>query len=129
MSINVWNHSDAVKTKVVICASLGLVAMLSLAEAGYRGAVYARVGGAWCPSVRTICPSVRVFPRVICRTGPMYYYPSYYGWAPYPVVSSTSFGNLSPAFYGEASTSRVPAPVILAPPIIDSPGSTFSWQH
>jgi hypothetical protein len=113
MSINVLNHKHAVKTKVVICASLVLVVVLSLAEAGPRAGA-----------------QVRVFPPVICRTWPVFYYPAYSSWATSPVVSSTSFGNVSPAFdYGEPGIYRVPAPVIPAPPIIDSPGSTFSWRH
>ena len=130
MSISVLNHNDAVKTKVVICASLVLVAVLSLAEAGPRIGVCVRARGAWCPPVRAICPQVRVSSPVICRTWPVYYYPAYYSWTPSPVVSSTSFSNVSPAFdYGEAGTYRVPAPVIPAPPIINSPGSTFRWRH
>ena len=130
MSIHVLNHKDAVKTKVVICASLVLVAVLSLAEAGPRAGVRVRAGGAWCPSVRVICPQVRVSPPVICRTWPVFYYPAYYSWATSPVVSSTSFNNVSPAFdYGEPGAYRVPAPVIPAPPIINSPESTFSWRH
>jgi hypothetical protein len=60
MSINVLNHKHAVKTKVVICASLVLVVVLSLAEAGPRAGV--RSG---------------VFPPVICRTWPVFYYPAY----------------------------------------------------
>jgi len=130
MSISVWNHSDAVKTKVVICASLVLVAVLSLAEAGPRVGVCVRAGGALCPSVRAICPQVFVSRPVICRTWPVYYYPAYYSWAPSPVVSSLSFSNVSPAFdYGEPGIYRVSAPVIPAPPIINSPGSVFSWRH
>ena len=126
MSISVWNHNDAVKTKVVICASLVLVAVLSLAEAGPRVGVRARAGGAWCHSVRAICPQVPVSP-VICHAWPVYYYPAYDSWAPSLVVSSTSFGSVSPAFdYGEPGIYRVPAPVIPAPPIINSPESTFS---
>ena len=45
MSISVLNHNDAVKTKVVICASLVLVAVLSLAEAGPRVGVCVRARG------------------------------------------------------------------------------------
>jgi hypothetical protein len=130
MSISVLNHNDAVKTKVVICASLVLVAVLSLAEAGPRVGVCARARGAWYPPVRAICPQVRVSSPVIYRTWPVYYYPAYYSWAPSAVVSSTSFNNVSPAFdYGEPGIYRVPAPVIAAPQIINSPGSTFRWRH
>jgi hypothetical protein len=130
MSINVLNHNDAVKTKVVICASLVLFAVLSSAEAGPRAGVYVHGGGARRPSVRAICPPVRVFPPVVCRAWPVYYYPATYSWAPSPVASFTSFSNISPAFDdGEPGIYGIPTPVIPAPPIIKSPGSTFRWPH
>ena len=49
MSINVFNHSDAVKAKVVILAGFVLAAVLSSVEAGPRVGVHVRAGGAWCP--------------------------------------------------------------------------------
>jgi hypothetical protein len=130
MGINVENYGDAVKTKVVIWASLSLLAALSLAEAGARAGVFVRAGGAWCPPVRAICPRVPVCPPVVFRTWPMYYHPSYSVWASSPVISSTSFSNLSPAFSdGETGIYRVSAPVVSAPPVIDSLGTTFRWRH
>ena len=121
------NYGDAVKTKVVIWASLGLLAVLSLAEAGPRAGVFVRAGGAWCPPVRAVCPRFPVCPQVVCRSWPVYYYPSYYGCASSPVVSSTSFSNVSPGFFrwrnGHLPCSS--ADHFSRRPIIDSPGTTF----
>ena len=124
------NYGDAVKTKVVTWASLGLLAVLSLAEAGPRAGVFVRAGGAWCPPVRAICPRVPISPPVVCRSWPVYYYPSYSAWASSPVISSASFSNVSPAFSdGETGIYRVSAPVISGPTVIDSPETTFRWRH
>ncbi|HEY5705979.1 MAG TPA: hypothetical protein VIS96_10430 [Terrimicrobiaceae bacterium] len=116
--------------KEAICASLVLGGMLSLAEAGPRAGACVRSDRAWCPPVKAICPPTPRCPPVICRTWPVYYFPAYGGWAPSPIVSSTSFSNVSYGFdYGESGIYRVPAPVIAAPPLTNSPGVTFSWRH
>ena len=130
MGINTVNYGDVVKAKVVIWAIMGLLALLSVAEAGPRAGVFVRGGGAWCPPARAICPRIPVCPPVVFRAWPVYYYPSYSVWASSPVTSSTSFSNVSPAFSdGETGIYRVSAPVISAPPVIDSPGATFRWRH
>ncbi len=131
MSINVFNHSDAVKTKVVILAGFVLAAVLSSVEAGPRIGVHVRAGGAWCPA-KPACPPVQKWcGPIIYRPWPVSYYPaSYYFWGQSPAVSSTSFANISPAYEsGELGIYRVPAPVFPAPAIVESPGSTFRWRR
>ena len=131
MSINVFNHSDAVKAKVVILAGFVLAAVLSSVEAGPRVGVHVRAGGAWCPA-KPACPPVQKWcGPIIYRPWPASYYPaSYYFWGQSAAVSSTSFGNLSPAFESdELGIYRVPAPVFPAPAIVESPGSTFRWRR
>ena len=132
MSINVFNHSDAVKTKVVILAGFVLAAVLSSVEAGPRVGVHVRAGGAWCPPAKAVCLPVQKWcGPIIYRAWPVSYYPaSYYFWGQSPAVSPTSFGNLSPAFESdELGVYRVPAPVFPAPAIVESPGTTFRWRR
>jgi hypothetical protein len=131
MSINVFNHSDAVKTKVVILAGFVLAAVLSSVEAGPRVGAHVRAGGAWCPA-KPACPPVQKWcGPIIYRPWPVSYYPpSYCFWGQSPAVSSTSFANISPAYEsGELGIYRVPAPVFPAPAIVESPGSTFRWRR
>ena len=131
MSINVFNHSDAVKAKVVIHAGFVLAAVLSSVEAGPRVGVHVRAGGAWCPA-KPACPPVQKWcGPIIYRPWPVSYYPaSYYFWGQSPAVSSTSFSNISPAYEsGELGIYRVPAPVFPAPAIVETPGSTFRWRR
>jgi hypothetical protein len=127
------NHNDTVKTKVVIWASFVLAAVLSSVEARPRVGVYVRAGGdTWCPPVKPVCAPVQKWcGPIIYRAWPVSYYPaSYYVWGESPAASSTSFGNLSPAYdSGELGIYRVPAPVFPATAIVDSPGSTFRWRH
>lgn len=113
LSISVGNHNDPVKTKVVICASLMLADALSSAEAGpsARG----RFGGSVCFPARPVCRSVAVFSPAVCRAWPVYFYPASYGWSSFPIVSSTSFSNVSPVLdHGDSGIYRVPAPGVPA---------------
>ena len=122
MSIDVANHNDAVKTKVVICASLMLADALSSAEAGpcARGRPVVGV----CFPVRPLCQSVAVFSPAVCRTWPVYSYPASYVWSSSTVLSPTSFSNVSPVSDdGDSGIYRIPAPVL--PP----PDRQFGGKH
>jgi hypothetical protein len=129
MSVNVWQHCDAVKTKVVICVASAFVIVLSLAQAGPQVGVYARAGSGWCAPAHTVCPPLKAYPKVVSCAWPIYYYPSYYGYASAPIVASTSFSNVSPVFdNGQTQIYRVPAPIISPPPIVPA-GTTFGWRR
>jgi hypothetical protein len=130
MSVNVAEHRDAVKTKVVVCAILAFAALLSLAQAGPQIGIAARASGGWCAPAHSVCPLLRAHPKVITCAWPTYYYPVYYGYAPSPIVASTSFSNVSPVFDdGRTGIYRVPAPVLSAPPITIPAGSPFGWRR
>jgi len=130
MSVNVPQHCDGVRTKVVICASLAVAAVLGFAQAGPQVGLYARAGGGWCAPHRTVCPTLRAYPKFVHCAWPTYYYPSYYGYAPASIIASTSFSNVSPVFdNGQIGIYRVPAPVITAPQITIPANTTFGWRR
>jgi hypothetical protein len=129
MSVNVQGSCNAVKTKVVCCATLALGAVLSAVQAGPQMGVFARANAVWCAPVRSFCPPLCASPVAISCAWPTFYYPGCYGYAPSAVVASTSLSNVSPVFDdGTMGIYRVPAPVISAPVTIPA-GSTFGWRR
>jgi hypothetical protein len=130
MSVNVRQHCDAVKTKIVISAILALAAILEVAPAGPEIGISARAGAGWCAPPSTVCPPIKSYPKFIHCAWPTYYYPWYYGYVSSPIVASTSFSNISPVFDdGQTGIYRVPAPVISPPPVIVPGSPTFGWQR
>jgi hypothetical protein len=130
MSVNVRQHCDVVRTKVVICAALSLAVAVGLAQAGPQVGLHARASGGWCAPARTVCPPFKAYPKVVIFASPTYYYPSYCGYAPSPIVASTSFSNVSPVFdNGQTGIYRVPAPIISPPPIVVPAGTPFGSRR
>ncbi len=124
------SHNHAVKMKVAICACVILGAVLSVADAGSRVRVYTHAGRGWCPPLRPFCFPVHARVPVLYTVAPFYSYSRYYEWSQAPLVSSTTFSNVSPAFDSdETGVYRVPAPIIPPSPIINSPGPRFTWRH
>ena len=130
MSVNVRQHCDAVKTKIVISAALALAVFLELAQAGPQISLSARAGAGWCAPASTVFPPIKHYPKFITCAWPTYYYPGYYGYVSAPIDASTSFSNVSPVFdNGQTGIYRVPAPIISPPPVIAPTGPAFGWQR
>jgi hypothetical protein len=130
MSVNVRQHCDAVKTKIVVSAALALAAVFGLAQAGPQLGISARAGAGWCAPASAICPPIKPYPKFIHCAWPTSYYPWYYGYVSSPVDASTSFSNVSPVFdNGQMGIYRVPAPIISPSPVTAPAGPTFGWQR
>jgi hypothetical protein len=130
MSVNVGQHCDAVKTKIVISAALAVAVVLELVQAGPQISLSARAGAGWCAPASTVCPPIKNYPKFITCAWPTYYYPWYYGYVSAPIDASTSFSNVSPVFdNGQTGIYRVPAPIISPPSVIAPAGPAFGWQR
>src|SRR5512145_2197232 len=65
MSVNVRQHCGAVRTKIVICAAVGVIMALGLAQAGPQVGVRTRANAGWCAPARMVCPPFQTSPRVV----------------------------------------------------------------
>jgi hypothetical protein len=130
MSVNVRQLCGAVRTKIVICAAVGVIIALGLAQAGPQVGVGTRANAGWCAPAHTVCPPFRTSPRVVIFAAPTSFYPFSCGYVSAPIAASTSFSNVSPVFDdGQTGIYRVPAPVMTSSPVVVPPGAAFGWRR